>query len=106
MIYPQSGTLQPRYPSELIEASLEGVVLFIIMLAASRSSRIRQSPGALTGLFVAGYGVARITGECFREPDAFLGFLPFGTTMGQILCVPMLIAGIGLITWGLKHQEA
>jgi phosphatidylglycerol:prolipoprotein diacylglycerol transferase len=106
VIYPQSGTLQPRYPSELIEASLEGVVLFIIMLAASRSSRIRQSPGALTGLFVAGYGVARITGECFREPDAFLGFLPFGTTMGQILCVPMLIAGIGLITWGLKHQEA
>jgi phosphatidylglycerol:prolipoprotein diacylglycerol transferase len=106
VIYPQSGTLQPRYPSELIEASLEGVVLFIIMLSASRSLKMRQSPGALTGLFVAGYGVARITGECFREPDAFLGFLPFGTTMGQLLSVPMVLAGIGLMIWGARHSNS
>jgi phosphatidylglycerol:prolipoprotein diacylglycerol transferase len=105
VIYPQSGTMDPRYPSELIEASLEGVVLFIIMLSASRSLKMRQSPGALTGLFVAGYGAARIAGECFREPDAFLGFLPFGTTMGQILSVPMVLAGIGLMIWGARHQE-
>jgi phosphatidylglycerol:prolipoprotein diacylglycerol transferase len=105
IIYPQSGTLEPRYPSELIEAALEGVLLFIIMLVASRSLKLRSSPGALTGLFVAGYGVARITSECFREPDAFLGFLPFGTTMGQILSLPMVLAGVGLMVWGARHVQ-
>jgi phosphatidylglycerol:prolipoprotein diacylglycerol transferase len=105
VIYPQSGTLDPRYPSELIEATLEGAVLFIIMLVAVRSQRLRASSGALTGIFVAGYGIARITSECFREPDAFLGFLPFGTTMGQILSVPMVLIGIGLLIWGLRHRE-
>jgi len=104
MIYPQSGSLVPRYPSELIEASLEGVVLFIVMLIAVRFEKLRAAPGALTGLFVAGYGVARITGEFFREPDWFLGFLPFGTTMGQILSLPMILAGIGLIVWGTRHR--
>jgi phosphatidylglycerol:prolipoprotein diacylglycerol transferase len=106
MIYPQSGSMVPRYPSELIEAALEGVLLFIIMLAASRSHGLRRRPGALTGIFVAGYGVLRIIGECFREPDWFLGFLPFGTTMGQILSVPMIIAGIGLVAWGCRHRAA
>ncbi len=106
VIYPQSGTLDPRYPSELIEASLEGVVLFIIMLTASRSYKLRASAGALTGIFVAGYGIARITSECFREPDAFLGFLPFGTTMGQLLSIPMVLAGIGLIIRGTRHRAA
>jgi phosphatidylglycerol---prolipoprotein diacylglyceryl transferase len=106
MVYPQSGTMDPRYPSELIEASLEGVVLFVVMFIASRSERLRSRTGALTGLFVAGYGVARITSEFFREPDAFLGFLPFGTTMGQILSVPMVLVGVGLMVWGFRHREA
>jgi phosphatidylglycerol:prolipoprotein diacylglycerol transferase len=105
MIYPQSGSGVPRYPSELIEATLEGIVLFIVMLIAVRSARLRASPGALTGLFVAGYGVARITGEFFREPDWFLGFLPFGTTMGQILSLPMILAGTLLIRWGVTHRD-
>ncbi len=103
--YPQSGTLDPRYPSELIEAALEGIVLFIIMLAASRSPKLRAGSGTLTGIFIAGYGIARITSECFREPDAFLGFLPFGTTMGQILSTPMVLGGIGLIVWAARHRE-
>jgi len=104
MVYPEAGP-KPRFPSELIEASLEGIVLFIVLLLASRSARLRARAGTLTGMFVAGYGIARICGECFREPDAFLGFLPFGTTMGQILSVPMVLAGLGLI-WFAGWQAA
>jgi phosphatidylglycerol:prolipoprotein diacylglycerol transferase len=93
----------PRYPSELYEALLEGLVLFVVMYALSRKERLRERSGWLTGAFLVGYGIARITGECFREPDIFLGFLlrnllPFGVTMGQLLCIPMLIAGAWLIT--------
>jgi len=87
----------PRYPSELYEATLEGLVLFGIMLVLSRSAALRARLGWLTGAFLVGYAIARIIGECFREPDAFLGFLPFGTTMGQLLCIPMLLAGVWLI---------
>jgi phosphatidylglycerol:prolipoprotein diacylglycerol transferase len=87
----------PRYPSELYEATLEGLVLFCVMLLLVRSGALRARFGWLTGAFLVGYGIARIIGECFREPDAFLGFLPFGTTMGQVLCIPMLFAGVWLI---------
>jgi phosphatidylglycerol:prolipoprotein diacylglycerol transferase len=97
MVYPGDPAQVPRFPSELIEASLEGVVLFIILLLAARSERLRARAGSLTGLFVAGYGVARIIGECFRQPDPFLNFLAFGTTMGQLLSIPMVLAGLGLI---------
>jgi phosphatidylglycerol:prolipoprotein diacylglycerol transferase len=87
----------PRYPSELYEATLEGLVLFCVMLLLVRSEGLRARFGWLTGAFLVGYGIARIAGECFREPDAFLGFLPFGTTMGQVLSVPMVLAGAWLI---------
>jgi phosphatidylglycerol:prolipoprotein diacylglycerol transferase len=87
----------PRYPSELYEATLEGLVLLCVMLLLVRSEGLRARFGWLTGAFLVGYGIARIVGECFREPDAFLGFLPFGTTMGQVLSVPMLLAGAWLI---------
>ncbi|HTW26353.1 MAG TPA: prolipoprotein diacylglyceryl transferase [Acetobacteraceae bacterium] len=97
MIYPQSGSMVPRYPSELYEALLEGLVLFCVMFALSRRERLRARPGWLTGAFLIGYAIARSTGECFREPDAFLGFLPGGLTMGQVLCVPMFLAGVWLI---------
>lgn len=94
MIYPGDPYQLPRYPSELIEASLEGILLFCVMLICAQSAAIRNRSGTLTGIFLLGYGIARITGECFREPDAFLGFLPFGTTMGQILSIPMVVAGL------------
>ena len=87
----------PRHPSQLYEALLEGVVLFAVMFVLSRRGRIRARFGLLTGVFLCGYAVARMTGEYFREPDAFLGFLAFGATMGQVLSVPMLLAGIWLI---------
>ena len=94
MVYPGDPYQLPRYPSELIEASLEGILLFIVMILFARSQSVRNRSGTLTGVFLLGYGIARITGECFREPDPFLGFLPFGTTMGQLLSIPMVIAGL------------
>ena len=87
----------PRHPSQLYEALMEGVVLFAVMFVLSRREGLRQRFGALTGIFLVGYAVARIIGESFREPDAFLGFLAFGTTMGQILSVPMALVGLWLI---------
>jgi phosphatidylglycerol:prolipoprotein diacylglycerol transferase len=87
----------PRFPSELYEALLEGVVLFVVMFVLSRRESLRERFGLLTGIFLVGYAIARIICECFREPDAFLGFLSFGTTMGQVLSIPMLLAGAWLI---------
>lgn len=106
MVYPGDPYHLPRYPSELIEASLEGVVLFCIMLACAQSLALRAKAGMLTGIFLVGYGLARITGECFREPDAFLGFLPFGTTMGQLLSIPMVLAGLGFILYARNQRDS
>ncbi|MBB2169081.1 prolipoprotein diacylglyceryl transferase [Gluconacetobacter aggeris] len=102
MVFPQAGP-EPRHPSELYEALLEGAVLFTIMWLVARSERIRERPGFLAGLFLFGYAVARSFCEFFREPDAFIGFLPFGTTMGQILCIPMAIAGAGLMAQAMMR---
>ncbi|MGO3518433.1 prolipoprotein diacylglyceryl transferase [Acetobacter cibinongensis] len=96
MIFPDAGGI-PRHPSQLYEALTEGVLLFTIMFIASRKQSIRERPGFLAGLFLAGYGCARSFCEFFREPDSFLGFLPGGITMGQLLCVPMIIAGVALM---------
>jgi len=96
MIFPAAGP-EPRHPSQLYQALLEGLVLFTVLFLLSRRAAVRQRFGLLTGVFLAGYAVARIIGEFFREPDAFLGFLAFGATMGQILSLPMLIAGVWLI---------
>ena len=75
---------------------MEGVVLFAVRFTLSRRESIRARFGTLTGVFLIGYGLARIIGEFFRQPDAFLGFLFAGATMGQLLSVPMVIAGIWL----------
>jgi phosphatidylglycerol---prolipoprotein diacylglyceryl transferase len=96
MIFPRGG-LVPRHPSQIYQALLEGLVLFLVMFLLARKERIRARFGMLTGIFLAGYAVARIIGEFFREPDAFLGFLAFGATMGQLLSIPMLVAGGWLI---------
>jgi phosphatidylglycerol:prolipoprotein diacylglycerol transferase len=89
----------PRYPSELYEAFLEGLVLLIIMLLLARSESLRARFGWLTGAFLVGYGIARTTCEFFRAPDFFLRFLvvDLGLSMGQLLCIPMLLAGAWLI---------
>jgi phosphatidylglycerol:prolipoprotein diacylglycerol transferase len=96
MIFPAAGP-EPRHPSQLYQALLEGLVLFLVMLALSRRESLRARFGWLTGAFLVGYGVARVTGEFFRQPDIFLGYLVGGATMGQLLSIPMVIAGVWLM---------
>jgi phosphatidylglycerol---prolipoprotein diacylglyceryl transferase len=97
MIFPNDPFHLPRHPSQLYEVLLEGLVLFCVMLALSRSESIRRRFGCLTGAFLVGYACARITAEFFRQPDVYLGYLIGGATMGQLLSIPMLIAGAWLI---------
>ena len=96
MIFPAAGP-EPRHPSQLYQALLEGLVLFLVMFALSRRESLRARFGWLTGAFLVGYGVARIIGEFFRQPDIFLGYLVGGATMGQLLSIPMVLAGVWLI---------
>lgn len=103
MIFPDGGSL-PRHPSQLYEALLEGAVLFTILYLCARKENIRSRPGCLTGLFLCGYALMRSFCECFREPDNFIGYLPGGLTMGQLLCLPMFLAGLIFIRYGNRHK--
>jgi len=96
MLFPNGGPL-PRHPSQLYQATLEGLLLFLLLWLAARRQPLRERQGFLAGLFLAGYALARIVGELFREPDAHLGFLFAGVTMGQLLSLPMLAAGLWLM---------
>ena len=96
MVFPTGGP-EPRHPSQLYQAGLEGIALFTLLMVLARSERVRARPGILSGAFLAGYGVARGIGELFRQPDAHLGFLFAGATMGQLLSVPMIVVGAWLI---------
>jgi phosphatidylglycerol---prolipoprotein diacylglyceryl transferase len=100
MIFPNGGPM-PRHPSQLYEAFCEGILLFVLLFAAERLG-LRRRPGIVTGLFLSGYAIARMSGELFRQPDVQLGYLIFGTTMGQLLSVPLLIAGIAIIFWAQR----
>ena len=99
MVFPGGGPL-PRHPSQLYEAALEGIVLFTILAVMIRMGALKR-PGLILGSFIAIYGVARIIGEFFREPDQQLGFLWGGLTMGMLLSIPMIIAGtiIMVVAW-------
>ena len=92
MVFPTGGA-EPRHPSQLYQAMLEGLLLFVVLQVLVRVPAIRARRGFLAGVFIAGYGLARIIGEVFRQPDAHLGLLFAGATMGQLLSVPMLIVG-------------
>jgi phosphatidylglycerol:prolipoprotein diacylglycerol transferase len=96
MIFPTGGPIA-RHPSQIYQALMEGLLLFILLWTLSRSGAVRARFGMLSGVFLAGYAVARSIGEMFRQPDAFLGYLYDGATMGQLLSVPMLVVGIILI---------
>jgi phosphatidylglycerol:prolipoprotein diacylglycerol transferase len=100
MVFPYGGSL-PRHPSQLYEAFCEGILLFLVLFAAERLGA-RQRPGIVTGLFLTGYAVARMSGELFREPDAQLGYLVFGMTMGQLLSVPLVIVGVAILLWAQR----
>ena len=105
MIYPRVDNI-PRFPSELYEAFLEGLVLSAVMWTAAARPALRARAGFLTGLFLAGYAVARFIAEFTREPDAFLGTLALGLSMGQLLCLPMLAAGLLFMVLSRPHPGA
>jgi phosphatidylglycerol:prolipoprotein diacylglycerol transferase len=104
MVFPsrEAGPF-PRHPSQLYEAALEGVVLFAILTLLVRAGGLKR-PGLIIGVFAIGYAVMRSLCELFREPDAQLGFLWGGMTMGMLLSVPLLIAGIGFVAFALRRQ--
>ncbi|MDB5432070.1 MAG: prolipoprotein diacylglyceryl transferase [Caulobacter sp.] len=93
----------PRHPSQIYEALLEGVVLFVLLRVATHRLGWLQRNGAITGLFLTGYGLARIALENVRSPDANMPEFPLGLTMGMMLSLPMLLAGLWLLWQGLKN---
>ena len=96
MVFPQSGSDVPRHPSQLYQFALEGLLLFALLWWYARRPR---ATGQVSGAFLFGYGVFRFVAEYFREPDAHLGLLALGMSMGQWLCVPMVVAGAALWWW-------
>ncbi len=99
MVFPQVDQL-PRHPSQLYEFALEGVALFVILWAFAAR---RRPIGAVSGLFLVGYGAFRFIAEFAREPDSFLGFLALGFTMGQWLSLPMIVIGIAMLLWAYRR---
>ncbi len=97
MVFPTDPLQLPRHPSQLYQAGMEGVLLFVLLQVVVWRPSIRERSGFLVGAFLAGYAVARLVGEVFRQPDAHLGFLFAGATMGQLLSLPMLAIGLWLM---------
>jgi phosphatidylglycerol:prolipoprotein diacylglycerol transferase len=95
IVFPDGGPL-PRHPSQLYEAALEGLVLFSVLAVLIRTGALKR-PGLIIGVFALGYGIVRSIAEFFREPDPQLGFLWGGLTMGMLLSLPMILAGLVLI---------
>jgi phosphatidylglycerol:prolipoprotein diacylglycerol transferase len=100
MVFPAAGP-EPRHPSQLYEAALEGVLLFLVLRWATHRAGLLSRPGVTAGLFFAGYGLARILVETVREPDFYMPAFPLGLTMGMILSLPMVLGGAWLIRRGL-----
>jgi phosphatidylglycerol:prolipoprotein diacylglycerol transferase len=96
MVFRGAGDL-PRHPSQAYQFLLEGLLLFVLLWLYARKERAR---GQVSAVFLFGYGVFRFIAEFFREPDAHLGLLSLGMSMGQWLCVPMIFAGLALWLWG------
>lgn len=100
MIFPTGGDA-PRHPSQLYQVLLEGLLLFVVLWLYARHPRYR---GQVAAAFLIGYGVLRFIVEFWREPDAYLGFLSLGLSMGQWLSVPMVL--IGLLLWAWSRARA
>jgi phosphatidylglycerol:prolipoprotein diacylglycerol transferase len=104
MVFPGAGP-EPRHPSQLYEAGLEGLALFVLLWVAIRLGALRR-PGLVTGLFCVGYGVARTTCEFFREPDPQLGFLFAEATMGMLLSLPLIAVGLLLVVRAVRRMPS
>ena len=98
MVFPGTDGA-PRHPSQLYQLALEGVALFVFLWWFSSKPRPR---GQVSAMFLLGYGVLRFTAEFAREPDAFIGYLALGLTMGQWLCLAMILVGAALFAWSRR----
>ncbi len=106
MVFPGAGD-EPRHPSQLYEAFLEGIVLFVLLRFLTHSRLALKRPGLTAGMFIAGYGLARIVVEFFREPDAQIGYLTGGwLTMGMLLSIPMVVLGLWLIVMSRRTSAS
>jgi phosphatidylglycerol:prolipoprotein diacylglycerol transferase len=108
MVFPHAGE-EPRHPSQLYEAALEGAALFVILFVLARIQAVRDRRGMLAGVFLIGYGAFRAFIEFFREPDKHIGLIGEFVSMGQILSLPMIIGGLVLIfiaQSGFKKRHA
>jgi phosphatidylglycerol:prolipoprotein diacylglycerol transferase len=101
MVFRNSGSLQPRHPSQVYQFLLEGLLLFVLLWLYARKPR---KMGQVSGAFLVGYGLLRFVAEYFRQPDNFLGILALGLSMGQWLCIPMVLAGAALWVWAGKRN--
>jgi phosphatidylglycerol:prolipoprotein diacylglycerol transferase len=96
----------PRHPSQLYEGLLEGVLLFLVIRYFTHVKLVLRQPGTAAGIFGIGYALSRIFVEFFRLPDSHIGYLAFGwLTMGMVLSVPILIAGIALVFWAQSRRR-
>src|SRR5581483_7555397 len=93
IIFPGAGP-EPRHPSQLYEAALEGIVLFSVLAWATWGPKFLNRRGVIMGMFIAGYGVIRTLLETVREPDAYMPHFPLGLTMGMMLSIPMILVGL------------
>ena len=100
MVFPASGSIAPRHPSQVYQFLMEGLLLFVLLWIYARKERRERRVSAV---FLVGYGVMRFVAEYFREPDSFLGLLGGGLSMGQWLCIPMIAIGVAL--WWTAPQK-
>ena len=101
MVFPQSGSMLARHPSQIYQFLLEGLLLFVLLWLYARKER---RPGQVAAAFLIGYGALRFVAEYFREPDAYLGILSLGMSMGQWLCVPMVLGGALMWLWAQRRK--
>ncbi|MCR4282842.1 MAG: prolipoprotein diacylglyceryl transferase [Bauldia sp.] len=102
VVFPNGGD-EPRHPSQLYEAALEGLALFIFLRILTHRYHRLATPGFVSGGFAFGYGLARTFVEFFREPDIQIGYFAGGLTMGMLLSVPMIAVGIVLMVWSARR---
>lgn len=93
VVFPGGGD-QPRHPSQIYESLMEGLLLFFLLFVFARNEKVRSRPGVLSGMFLAGYGAFRSIAEMYREPDEQIGYLFDTMSMGQLLSIPMMLAGL------------
>ena len=104
MVFPYAGDL-PRHPSQLYEAALEGILLFLLLRWATHGAKLLNRRGVVAGLFFLGYGLARVALENVRQPDEGMPNFPLGLTMGMILSLPMILGGAWLIWRGMSEPQ-